>query len=54
LDILFEVASDLPDEVPPELNEVFLIILYEVKNEIDELLEELNRVINLRRQRGPQ
>jgi len=43
--MLFEVASHLPDEVPPELDEAFLIILYQVKNDIDALLDELHRAI---------
>jgi len=43
--MLFDVASHLPDEVPPELDEAFLFILHKVKNDIDALLDELHQAI---------
>jgi len=49
--MLFEVASHIPNEAPPELDNVFLYILYTVKNEIDALLDELHQAIQVQARR---
>jgi len=52
--MMLDLASMIPDEAPPEFNDVYLFLLKKVKADVDELLLELNAAINHRANNGPQ
>jgi len=46
--MMLDLASNIPDEAPPEFEDVYLFLLKKVKADVDEVLLELNAAINHR------